>query len=165
MATYLHNLSFYDSDQVPDASQFSFGIVVAQWNGEITGALFEGAYDTLVEHGARKEDIIKVEVPGSFELTYAAKLLLEKTPVDAVIAIGCVIRGETPHFEYISSSVSQGLTQLNLQYDRPVIFGVLTTDNLQQAIDRAGGKYGNKGVEAAVTAIKMAALKKSFIGY
>ncbi len=163
MATYLHNLSFYDSEQVPDASQFSFGIVVAQWNSEITGSLFEGAYDTLLEHGAKKENIIKVEVPGSFELTYAAKLLLEKTPVDAVIAIGCVIRGETPHFDYISSSVTQGLTELNLMYDKPVIFGVLTTDNLQQAIDRAGGKYGNKGVEAAVTAIKMAALKKSFL--
>ncbi len=159
MATQLHNLSGYDPALVPDASDFSFGVVVAQWNHEITEALWDGAHHTLIEHGVKPENIIKIDVPGSFELTFGAKLLLENPNIDAVIAIGCVIRGETPHFDYISQSVSLGLTQLNVMYKKPVIFGVLTTNNLQQALDRAGGKYGNKGVEAAITAIKMAALR------
>ncbi len=162
MATELQNLSGYDPGLVPDASDFTFGIAVAQWNHEITDSLWEGAYKTLLEHGVKEENILKIEVPGSFELTFGAKMLLEKPHVDAVIAIGCVIRGETPHFDYISQSVSSGLTQLNVIYHKPVIFGVLTTNTLEQALDRAGGKYGNKGVEAAVTAIKMAALNARF---
>jgi len=159
MATQLHNLSDYNSQLVPNASDFSFGVVVAQWNKEITDKLWEGAYKTLIEHGVKEDNIIKIEVPGSFELPFGAKLLLNKTHIDAVIAIGCVIRGETPHFEYISQAVSSGLMQLNIEYNKPVIFGVLTTNTFEQAQDRAGGKYGNKGVEAAITAIQMVALK------
>ena len=162
MASELQNLSGYDPGLVPDASDFTFGVVVAQWNHQITDALWQGAYKTLLEHGVKEENIIKIQVPGSFELTFGAKLLLEKPHIDAVIALGCVIRGETPHFEYISEAVSNGLTQLNVMYRKPVIFGVLTTNTLDQAIDRAGGKYGNKGVEAAVTAIKMADLNAKF---
>ena len=162
MATELHNLSGYDPGLVPDASDFTFGIVVAQWNHEITEALWEGAHKTLIEHGVKPENIIRIDVPGSFELTFGAKILLEKPHIDAVIAIGCVIRGETPHFEYISQSVSNGLTQLNVMFRKPVIFGVLTTNTLEQALDRAGGKYGNKGVEAAVTAIRMADLNARY---
>ncbi len=161
MATELKNLSSYNPDQVPDASGMKFGIVVAEWNGEITEALFDGAYNALIENGVKPENIMRMNVPGSFELTFGCKLMLEKTDVDAVIAIGCVIRGETPHFEYISQSVTMGLTELNVRYNRPVIFGVLTTNNLQQAKDRAGGRLGNKGTEAAITAIKMADLARS----
>ncbi len=161
MATEFKNLSSYNKDQMPDASQMKFGIVVARWNEQITGALFDGAYNALIENGVKPENIIKLEVPGSFELTFGAKTLLENTDVDAVIAIGAIIRGETPHFDYISQGVTSGLTELNILYDRPVIFGVLTTDNLQQALDRAGGKHGNKGTEAAVTAIQMAEIARS----
>jgi len=161
MATALKNLSNYNPDKIPNASEFTFGVVVAEWNNEITNALWQGALETLLSNGSKKENIIKIDVPGSFELTFGSKLLLENTNVDVVIAIGCIIRGETPHFDYISSSVSNGLTQLNVLYSKPVIFGVLTTDNLQQAKDRAGGNFGNKGIEAAITAIKMAYINKN----
>ncbi len=162
MATQLNNLSGYDPDLMPNAADFTFGVVVAEWNHEITESLWQGVKDTLIQNGVKEQNIIKIDVPGSFELTFGAKILLDKPNIDAVIALGCVIRGETPHFEYISQAVSNGLTQLNVMYRKPVIFGVLTTNNLEQAQDRAGGKYGNKGVEAAVAAIKMAALNANF---
>jgi 6,7-dimethyl-8-ribityllumazine synthase len=156
MATSLKNLSDYDSKTVPDVNGYKFGIVVAEWNEEITAALCEGAINTLVKHNVEKDDIIVKTVPGTVELTYGAKVLAEADDVDAVICIGCVIRGETPHFDYVCQSVTYGVTELNLSMDVPVVFGVLTVDTLQQAKDRAGGKHGNKGDEAAITAIKMA---------
>lgn len=154
------NLSAYDLASVPSASGMKFGIVVSEWNYEITGALAQGAVDTLIKHGARDINILVKHVPGSFELTLGAQYLAEYTDVDAIIALGCVIQGETRHFDFICQGVTQGITSLNLKYNKPFIFGVLTTDNQQQALDRAGGKLGNKGDEAAVTAIKMLALKQ-----
>lgn len=160
MATTLKNLSDYDASKIPSASDMQFAIVVSEWNSEITFSLLRGAYDTLVKHGA-SEDRIKVDyVPGSFELTAGARIAAETGTVDAVICLGCVIRGETPHFDYICQSVANGITQLNVNYNIPFIFGVLTTENLNQAQERAGGKHGNKGDEAAITAIKMVALKR-----
>ncbi len=135
-----------------------FGIVVSEWNHEITLALKDGAYNTLIKHGAEPENILISFVPGSYELTLGAQLQLETHAVDAVICLGCVIQGETRHFDFICDAVAQGITNLNIKYNKPVIFGVLTPDNQQQAIDRAGGKHGNKGDEAAATAIKMLAL-------
>jgi 6,7-dimethyl-8-ribityllumazine synthase len=154
------NLSDYDAHSVPDAGKLKFGIVVSDWNKEITWALLEGARKTLKKHGAKAKNITVKHVPGSFELTSGARLLAEYAHPDAMICLGCVIRGETPHFTFICQGVTQGITQLNLNYKIPFIFGVLTTENHQQALDRAGGKLGNKGDEAAVTAIRMAALKK-----
>ena len=158
MASKLKNLSDYDNSKVPDAETMKFGIVVSEWNGEITNALYQGAYKTLIKNGAKEKNIIVKTVPGSFELTSGAKFLAEYGKYDAVICIGCVIKGETPHFNYICNSVATGITELNLKYSVPFIFGVLTTDNVRQAEERAGGRHGNKGDEAAVTAIKMAAL-------
>jgi 6,7-dimethyl-8-ribityllumazine synthase len=137
-----------------------FGIVVSDWNSEITFALLEGAVNTLIKHGTLRENIIVRHVPGSFELTFGAKHIAEEHDVDAVICLGCVIQGETPHFNYICQGVSMGITQLNIDYNLPFVFGVLTTSNLQQAKERAGGKHGNKGDEAAITAIKMVALNQ-----
>lgn len=153
------NLSLYDSEIVPDASEMRFGVVVSDWNKDITWSLLEGAVKTLKKHGATEKNIVVKHVPGSFELSLGAQLLAEYDDLDAVICLGCVIQGETPHFTYICQGVTQGITQLNLEYNLPFIFGVLTTLNQQQAVDRAGGKLGNKGDEAAVTAIKMAALQ------
>lgn len=161
MATSLKNLSDYNLEDVPSADSMKFGIVVSEWNTEITEALFEGAYNTLIQHGASENNIIKKYVPGSFELTAGAKYMASMTDVDAVICLGCVIQGDTPHFDYVCSGVTQGITQLNLQFPIPFIFGVLTTSNQQQALDRAGGKHGNKGDEGAVTAIKMVAMARS----
>ncbi|WP_080904667.1 6,7-dimethyl-8-ribityllumazine synthase [Parabacteroides sp. Marseille-P3160] len=158
MATAYHNLSAYDFDSIPDASEMKFGIVVSEWNRNITENLLKGACDSLEKHGVKKENIQIVRVPGSFELTFGARKLADTRDVDAVIALGSVVRGDTPHFDYVCSGVTQGITELNLMYDIPFIFGLLTTDNMQQAEDRAGGKYGNKGDEAAITAIKMAAI-------
>jgi len=155
MATAYQNLSEYDFDSVPDASEMKIGIVVAEWNKEITEKLLEGACNTLERHGAKTENIIVTRVPGSFELTFGAKQLAECRELDAVIILGCVIRGDTPHFDYVCSGVTQGITELNLMYDIPFIFGLLTNDTMQQSIDRAGGIHGNKGDEAAITAIKM----------
>lgn len=155
------NLSDYEIDKVPSAEQMKFGIVVAEWNYEVTGALATGAFETLIKHGAKEESIVVKHVPGTFELTLGAQLLAEYADVDAIIALGCVIQGETRHFDFICDGVTQGITSLNMKYNKPFIFGVLTTDNQQQALDRAGGKLGNKGDEAAVTAIKMVALKNS----
>lgn len=161
MATSLKNLSDYNMQTVADASAMKFGIVVAEWNTEITEALYQGAYTTLLKHGAREENIICKYVPGTFELTLGAQLIAQNTDVDAVIVLGCVIQGETRHFDFICQSITQGITTLNMDYSMPFIFGVLTTDNQQQALDRAGGKHGNKGDEAAVTAIKMISLQQS----
>ncbi len=155
MATAYQNLSSYDFDSVPDASGMVFGIVVSEWNNAITEKLLEGACNTLERHGVKPENIIVKRVPGSFELTYGARKLAESKELDSVIILGCVVRGDTPHFDYVCSGVTQGITELNLMHDIPFIFGLLTTDNMQQAQDRAGGKHGNKGDEAAITAIKM----------
>jgi 6,7-dimethyl-8-ribityllumazine synthase len=154
------NLSDYDINSVPDASGMRFGIVVSEWNNKITEALYTGAEKLLIKHGVKEEDIVKEYVPGTFELTYGAKILAEENELDSVIVLGCVIQGETRHFDFICQGVAKGITDLNLQLDIPIIFGVLTTDNMQQALDRAGGKHGNKGDEAAVTAIKMVAFKQ-----
>lgn len=154
------NLSVYDQESVPDASDMRFGIVVSDWNKDVTFALLSGAVNTLKKHGATEKNIVVKHVPGSFELTLGAQWLAEYDDLDGVICLGCVIQGETPHFTYICQSVTQGITQLNLDYNIPFIFGVLTTLNHQQAVDKAGGRYGNKGDEAAITAIKMAALQR-----
>jgi len=161
MAT--RNLSDYDITSVPSAENMKFGIVVAEWNYQITGALAKGAVDTLIKHGAVEENIIVKHVPGSFELTLGGQFFAEYTDVDAIILLGCVIQGETPHFDYICQGVTRGANHLNATYNLPVIFGVLTTLNEQQALDRAGGKLGNKGDEAAVTAIKMVALQNEMM--
>ncbi len=160
MSVKLKNLSSYQPELVPDASHLRFGIVISEWNTDITHALLKGAVKTLQKHGVTEENIEISHVPGSFELTFGARLFAEREDLDAVISLGCVIQGETPHFNFICQSVSHGITELNLEYDIPVVFGVLTTNNMQQAKDRAGGKYGNKGDEAAITAIKMAALNE-----
>lgn len=156
MATALHPLSDYDPAKVPDASNMCFGIVVSEWNTEITGALLRGAVSTLEKHGALPENIHVKRVPGSFELIYGAHQMTLNDSYDAVIILGCVIRGETPHFDYICQGVTQGIAQLNATSQTPVVYGLLTTNDLQQAKDRSGGKLGNKGDECAVVAIKMA---------
>lgn len=156
------NLSVYDPESVPDAGEMRFGIVVSDWNREVTWLLLDGAVKILKKHGATDKNIVVKHVPGSFELTIGAQLLAEHDDLDAIICLGCVIQGETPHFTYICQGVTQGITQLNLEYNIPFIFGVLTTSTNQQAVDRAGGKCGNKGEEAAITAIKMAALQREF---
>lgn len=158
MATALQNLSQYREDLVPDATGLRMGIVVASWNHEITHALYQGAHDTLTKHGVVPQDIITYEVPGSFELPYGASKMIQKHAPDAVIVIGSVIQGETKHFDFVCSATAQGIMDLNTQAQLPVIFCVLTDNNWQQAKDRSGGKHGNKGVEAAVAAIKMATL-------
>lgn len=160
MATNLHNLSEYDIKSVPSATGMRFGIVVSEWNNSITGALLEGARSTLLKHGVSEEDIIVMTVPGSFELIFGASQMAKSGKVDGVIAIGCVIRGDTPHFDYICDGTTQGLAELNTTGNIPVIYGLLTCNTLQQAQDRAGGILGNKGDECAVTAIKMVDFKK-----
>jgi len=159
MASVQQNLSVFDKSNLPDATKMRFGIVVAEWNSEITNALYSGAHQTLISCGVAENNIHKVDVPGSFELTAGAKFIAGQQKLDGVICLGCVIQGETRHFEFICQAVAQGLTNLTIMANIPFIFGVLTTDNQQQALERAGGKHGNKGVEAAITAIKMAGLK------
>ena len=161
MATQLKNLSDFSNTEIPSAKPYRFGIVVAEWNAEITNALYQGAYQSLVNNGALPENIVVYPVPGSFELTSGADLLLKKGGLEAVICLGCVIQGETRHFDFICNAVANGVSNVAIKYSKPVIFGVLTTDNQQQAIDRAGGKHGNKGDEAAITAIKMAHLAET----
>jgi 6,7-dimethyl-8-ribityllumazine synthase len=156
------NLSEYDAGRLPDASKMRFAIVVSEWNADITYNLRDGAYDTLLKHGVKPENITIVYVPGSFELVYGAKRIADAVKPDAVIGLGCVIRGETPHFEYVCMGVTQGFAQLNAGGNIPYIFGLLTNNTLEQSFDRAGGKLGNKGVEAAVTAIKMAGFAGNF---
>jgi 6,7-dimethyl-8-ribityllumazine synthase len=160
MATVNKNLSNYDKTTIPNANTFRFGIVVSEWNDTITEGLFQGAYDTLIENGVLPNNIIRWNVPGSFELIYGSKKMQEQM-VNAVIAIGSVIQGETKHFDFVCEGVTQGIKDLNVTQETPVIFCVLTDNNMQQAIDRSGGKHGNKGTEAAVAAIKMASLRKN----
>lgn len=162
MATHLKNLSDFTHLSIPSAANFKFAIVVAQWNAAITGALLNGAMNTLQENGCPENHITIYEVPGTFELSNAAALAATSKKYDAVICLGCVIQGETRHFDFICNAVANGITNVGTQSLVPAIFGVLTTENLQQAEDRAGGKHGNKGAEAAITAIKMAALAADF---
>ena len=149
------NLSDFDPKSVPNGKGYRIGVIAAEWNPEVTNAMCQGAIDTLRKHGVLKKDLTVLRVPGTFELTTAADLLLNRTLVDAVICIGCVIQGETRHFEFICQAVSQGLTNVAIKHGKPVIFSVLTCDTMQQALDRAGGRHGNKGIEGAVTALKM----------
>ncbi len=155
MATQYHNLSEYDSQSVPDASNMRFGIVVSEWNNNITNALLEGAENTLLKNGVKKNNITVQSVPGSFELIYGSSMMMKSGLFDAVIAFGCVIRGDTPHFDYVCQGTTQGLADLNVKGEIPVIYGLITTNNMEQAKDRAGGILGNKGDECAITAIKM----------
>lgn len=164
MASAQQNLSQYDESNIPDAAEMSFGIVVAAWNGHITNALYQGCYDTLIKHGAKAENIHTAQVPGSFELPVGAQMIAAHRNPEAVICLGCVIQGETRHNEYINNAVASALTHLGIASGKPFIFGVLTPNDEEQALERAGGKYGNKGIEAAVTAIRMAALKRSLAG-
>lgn len=158
MATVNKNLSVYDKATIPNAKELRFGIVVSEWNSEITEGLFSGAMEALLDCGAKEENLLRWNVPGSFELIFGCKKMIADQNVDAVIAIGSVIQGETKHFDFVCSATAQGIKDLNIQNDTPVIFCVLTDNTMQQAIDRSGGKHGNKGTEAAIAAIKMATL-------
>ncbi|MCH7514279.1 MAG: 6,7-dimethyl-8-ribityllumazine synthase [Bacteroidetes bacterium] len=155
MTSKQKNLSEYTNKNVMDISGKKFAVIVSEWNEQITGSLYSGAFQTLLDYGAQKSNIFRTDVPGSFELPPGAQWAAQKKEIDAVICLGCVIQGETRHFEFICQAVAQGIMDTGLKYNKPVIFGVLTTDTLQQALDRAGGKHGNKGDEAAITAIKM----------
>ena len=155
MATAYQNLSSYDFNSIPDASGMSVGIVVSEWNNAITEKLLQGACNTLQKHGVSDDNIRIFRVPGSFELTFGAQQVAKYCDIDAVIVLGCVVRGDTPHFDYVCEGVTDGISRLNAIQDIPVIFGLLTTENMQQAEDRAGGIHGNKGDESAITAIKM----------
>ncbi|MDB9720905.1 6,7-dimethyl-8-ribityllumazine synthase [Winogradskyella sp.] len=164
MATANHNLSNYDKSTIPNAKNFRFGIVVSEWNDTITEGLWQGAFDALLDCGALKDNIVRWNVPGTFELTYGAarmskSIYANSGMLDAIIVIGCVIQGETKHFDFVCDGVTQGIKDLNLNGDIPVIFCVLTDNERQQSIDRSGGKHGNKGTEAAIAAIKMADLR------
>ncbi len=155
MASSEKNLSDFSSTGTASANQFRYGIVISEWNEEITEALYAGVIQTLKSAGVPKENIIRINVPGSFELSLGAQKMAQKEDIDAVICLGCVIKGETPHFDFICDAVANGITNVGLKYDKPVIFGVLTTNDKKQALERAGGRHGNKGDEAAITAVKM----------
>ncbi|GEP50492.1 6,7-dimethyl-8-ribityllumazine synthase [Flavobacterium noncentrifugens] len=161
MATANKNLSNYDKNTIQNAKDFRFGIVVSEWNDHITNGLYSGAEAALLDCGALPENIIRWNVPGSFELIYGASRITQKHELDVVITIGCVIKGETMHFEFVCEGVTQGIKDLNVKGDVPVIFCLLTDNNEQQSIDRSGGIHGNKGTEAAIAAIKMAHLKRT----
>lgn len=163
MATKNQNLSAYDINSVPNAEGMKFGIVVSEWNENVTGALLAGAKNTLMKHGACETDIHVMTVPGSFELIHGVQEMLCYDTCDAIIAIGCVIRGDTPHFDYICQGTTYGLAHLNATQKVPVIYGLITTNDMQQALDRCGGKHGNKGDECAVTAIKMVDFHRKLI--
>lgn len=163
MSSLLKNLSDYQLPENPDLRAAKIAVVVAEWNKEVTDALYDGCSKTLTDLSVKRKNLLRINVPGSFELPSAAKLLIESKEQDAVICLGCVIQGETRHFDFICDAVAQGIMELNLRYTTPVIFGVLTTSDLQQALDRAGGKHGNKGIEAAVTAAKMILLKRKLL--
>lgn len=158
------NLSEYDTQRVPDGHDFTVGIAAALWNSEITDAMLDGAVQTLLEHGVQRDRIVVCRVPGTFELPTAAQTLIRSRNLDAVICIGCVIQGETRHFDFICDAVSNGITRVALDEGRPVIFSVLTTQNMEQARDRAGGAHGNKGVEGAVSALQMIGLQREIQG-
>jgi len=160
MATAGKNLSAYDSSKIPSANGMKIGIVVSEWNNDITEGLLQGAEAALLQNNINPDQLIVEWVPGSYELPLGAQYLLEDDSFDGVICLGSVIRGETAHFDFVCQGCSQGIMDVGLKYSKPVIFGVLTDDNKQQSIDRSGGKHGNKGTEAAITAIKMIDLKK-----
>lgn len=160
MATENKNLSQYDKNELPDASNLKIGLVVSEWNHEITENLYQGAMDALLDCGVKEGNILRWNVPGSFELPFGCKKMMASKSVDAIVAIGSVIRGETSHFDYVCSATAQGIMNLNVTTDVPVIFCVLTDDTIQQSRDRSGGKHGNKGAEAAIAAIKMVSLGK-----
>jgi 6,7-dimethyl-8-ribityllumazine synthase len=158
LATVFQNLSSQKLKFTKDFSDTLIGIVVSEWNNEITEKLFDGALERLLIEGVKKEHIIRLDVPGSYELSLGSQWLAQRADINAVISLGCVIQGETPHFDFICQAVAKGITDVNLKYNKPVIFGVLTTLNQLQAQERAGGKHGNKGDEAAITALKMLAI-------
>lgn len=160
MATAAKHLSAYDYNTVPDGKPFKIAVVYAEWNYDITGNLLKGARETLLKHGVANENLLEVKVPGAYELPLAAQWTIEQQQPDAVIAIGCVIQGETRHFDYVCEAVTHGIKDLNLKYGVPVIFCVLTDNHHQQSIDRSGGKHGNKGIECAVAALQMCELRK-----
>lgn len=161
MATAGNNLSDYDKNKLPDASDFRIGIVVSEWNDTVTEGLYKGAYDALLDNNVQPKRVVRWNVPGSFELIYGCKKMQESFDMlDAIIAIGSVIEGETKHFDFVCQGVTQGIKDLNVNNEIPVIFCVLTDQNMQQALDRSGGKHGNKGAEAAIAAIKMAKLRQ-----
>ncbi|MCE3296249.1 MAG: 6,7-dimethyl-8-ribityllumazine synthase [Crocinitomicaceae bacterium] len=162
MATIHRNLSVYDKNTIPNGADFKVGIVVSEWNDNITLKLLEGAKSTLLENGVPEANILVRFVPGAFELPLGAQLMLDNTDVDGVIVIGVVIQGETRHFDFVCQGATEGIMRINLEYNSPVSFCLLTDNNMQQSIDRAGGKHGNKGVECAVACLKMIELKKSF---
>lgn len=155
MASNLKNLSQHSRTNITDMSSKKFGIVVSEWNDEVTEALYTGAVQTLLENGVSRDHVFRKSVPGSYELILGGQWLAQEEEIDAVLCLGCVIQGETRHFDFICDAVAQGIKDVNLKFNKPVIFGVLTTDTIQQALDRAGGKHGNKGDEAAITAVKM----------
>ena len=157
MSSANKNLSEFQTHELPEIQDKKFAILVSEWNQEVTQALYMGAYETLIKHGAQKKNILTQTVPGSFELTLGAQKMAQKLEIDAVICLGCVIQGETRHFDFICQAVAQGITDVSIKFNKPVIFGVLTPNTQEQAMDRAGGKHGNKGDEAAITAIKMLA--------
>ncbi len=160
MATAGKNLSSYKKSDIANAAVLKIGIVVSEWNNVITDALYAGAHQTLIDNGILESHIQSLKVPGSYELVYGAKHLIESHKLDVIIAIGSVIQGETKHFDFVCNAVSLGIKDLNIKYNTPVIFCVLTDDTMQQSIDRSGGKHGNKGVECAVAALKMATLRE-----
>lgn len=161
MATAGKNLSTYDSETIPNGADFKIGIVVSEWNENITGNLCKGAKEALLENGVKEENIIIHHTPGSFELPLGAQWMLERSDIDGVVAIGSVIQGETKHFDFVCQATAQGVKDVGLKHNKPAIFCVLTDNNMQQAIDRSGGKHGNKGIEAAVACLKMIELKKN----
>ena len=160
MSTSQHHLSTYDPAGVPNGEGMRIALVVSEWNGEITDALRRGARETLLKHGVEGPDVIEMRVPGSFELASGAQYLLEQGGFDGVICLGSVVRGETPHFDYVCQATANGIMQVGLKFSVPVIFGVLTDDNMEQARDRSGGRHGNKGVDCAIACLKMVALKR-----
>jgi len=163
MATALRNLSEYDKDFVPNGADFRVGIVVSEWNENITLNLLKGAKEALLDNGVLEENIIVRFVPGAFELPLGAQFLLEQDAIDGVVGIGCVIQGETKHFDFVCEGTTQGIMDLNLKFNKPVAFCLLTDNTLQQSIDRSGGIHGNKGIECAIACLKMIGLKRSFI--
>lgn len=160
MATALKSLSEYSKKKDIDISNKKFAIVISEYNPKITESLYGAVVETLLKEGAKEENIYREDVPGAFELTFGAQLMAQEEEIDAVITLGCVIQGETRHFDFICEAVAHGVTNVSLKYNKPVVFGLLTPNTEQQAFDRAGGKHGNKGVEAAVAAIKMLGMKQ-----
>jgi 6,7-dimethyl-8-ribityllumazine synthase len=162
MATEFKNLSEYNKDFVPNGADFKVGIVVSEWNENVTLNLLKGAKEALIENGVPEDHIVVKFVPGAFELPLGAQFMLENTFVDGVVAIGSVVQGETKHFDFVCDGATHGIMNVGLKYNKPVIYCLLTDNTMQQAIDRSGGKHGNKGVECAIACMKMIQLSRSF---